>query len=261
MNRCTAPLPVNNIVALHGFGTSAAIWQPLMAQLTPPLRIEALDLPGHGGARAAPADLTLGGMTKACVRASSAPAIWLGWSLGGLVALSAATRFPQKVLGVITVAISPRFLAAPDWPNALDPKEFVKFETLLKRDHGRALERFYALQSRTRSGISVRLAGKLRALGLAGRPRPGVLAKTLSILGGADLRDDAAALSCPLMSVLGEDDVLVPYSVSRDLERLNSGWRTEVIAAAGHVPFLSHPDEFLSLVNSFVQALNADRGV
>lgn len=250
-----------HVLALHGFAARAAVWQPLAELVVPPAKLTALDLPGHGGAPRAAPGATLDGLATACAAALAEPAIWLGWSLGGLVALHAAHRFPHQVLGVVVVAISPRFLAAADWPNALAPDEFMNFKSLLIQDPVKALERFCALQTRTRHGASARLGRKLRALALGGGvPPPGVLEETLSVLGGSDLRDEAAALSCPVMTVLGEDDLLVPSAVSEDLARLNPAWRVEVMAAAGHVPFLSHPTAFLSLLDSFVQSVNAARG-
>lgn len=261
MTAGAATAPAVDIVALHGFAASGRVWQPLAEGLRPQLRIEALDLPGHGGAPGLAPGLTLDGLTEACQASVTGPAVWLGWSLGGLVALHAARRFPHKVLAVVAVAISPRFVSAADWPNALDPEEFSSFASALKQDPAGTLDRFYALQTHSRLGASASRARELRALALGGGvPRPDVLVQTLDILGGADLRDEAAALSCPVMVVLGEDDLLVPSGVGEDMVRLNPNWRIEILPAAGHVPFLSHPTVFASLLESFVQSVNATRG-
>jgi len=261
MIAATAQSDSVDIFALHGFATSAAIWQPLAAQVAPPGRLRAVNFPGHGGTPPSSSATTVAGLATACVAALSEPAIWLGWSLGGLVALHAARRYPQMVRGVVAVAISPRFLSADDWPNALDEDELAKFEALLKRDSAKALERFYALQTHTRKGPSARLSRELRTLAASGGvPPQNVLEETLSLLRSADLRDEAATLACPVMTVLGEDDALVPSAVCEDLVRLNPAWRVEVIEAAGHVPFLSHPMAFLRLLESFVTEVNATRG-
>ncbi len=87
-----------------------------------------------------------------------------------------------------------------------------------------------------------------------------MLEATLAILRDTDLRDEAANLACPVMAVLGEDDALVPHGVCEDLLRLNPLWRVEVIEAAGHVPFLSHPDAFVGLLQSFAMELPGSRG-
>src|SRR5690606_40237197 len=54
-------------------------------------------------------------------------AIWLGWSLGGLVALHAALDRPAQVRGLAMLCATPRFVAAPDWPHAM-PAETLRSE-------------------------------------------------------------------------------------------------------------------------------------
>lgn len=42
-------------------------------------------------------------------------AIWLGWSLGGLVASQIALTHPERVQALVTVASSPCFSARDEW--------------------------------------------------------------------------------------------------------------------------------------------------
>ncbi|HEY5701294.1 MAG TPA: alpha/beta fold hydrolase [Gammaproteobacteria bacterium] len=259
MISASTPTASLRVFAIHGFASSAAVWQPLLAS-TPTLALSAVNLPGHGGAPS-PGASTLGALAAACAAEVQEPAVWIGWSLGGLIALHAAHRYPQKVQGVVAVAISPRFLATDDWSNALDASEFRAFEASLKSTPAKTLDRFYALQTHTRFGSSAALSRKLRSLSLGrGAPPQSVLEETLAILGTTDLRDEAATLSCPVLTVLGEDDALVPSGVCEDLSRLNPLWRVEIIEAAGHVPFLSHAEAFLALVESFIADISAERG-
>lgn len=252
--RAGSPPPVADIVAIHGFGASARVWQDLFAEQAGRYRVRAVSLPGHGG-RPAPRPLTLGALVDASVEKVKAPAVWLGWSLGGLVALSAAQTYPHLVRALVTVAIGPRFVSALDWPNALPPSALDAFEAELGSHPEAALDRFYALQTHTRSGANAALTRRLKALALDHGP----LARTalrdaLYILRDTDLRAEAAALRCPHLVLLGSDDALVPGAVGDDLRRLNPNCRVEIIPGAGHVPFLSHAGVCLKHLRNFLRA-------
>jgi pimeloyl-[acyl-carrier protein] methyl ester esterase len=246
--------PPADIVAIHGFGASARVWQDLFAGQGNRYRVRAVTLPGHGG-RPAPKLLTLGALVDTSVEKLTTPAVWLGWSLGGLVALSAAQTHPHLVHALVTVAIGPRFVSAPDWPNALPISALDAFEAELCRHPEAALGRFFALQTHTRSGPNATLTRRLKALALGdGPPARNALMDALCILRDTDLRAEAAALRCPHLVLLGSDDALVPGAVGDDLRRLNPDCRVEIIPDAGHVPFLSHASLCLQHLENFLRA-------
>ena len=73
------------LVLIHGWAMHGGVLQPLVEALTARCTMYVVDLPGHGYSR----DCGLPLEPHACARAIAAatpPAIWLGWSLGGLVA-------------------------------------------------------------------------------------------------------------------------------------------------------------------------------
>ncbi|MDX1512175.1 MAG: alpha/beta fold hydrolase [Gammaproteobacteria bacterium] len=260
MSRAAATVEPVCLLALPGFAAGASVFEPLKTRIRSPLSLVAVDLPFSAVGAIAPAR-ALTELAAECARSRSGPAVWIGWSLGGLVALRAAHLFPEQVTGVVTIGIGPRFVAAPDWPNALADADFARFEAQLRKDPDKALGRFFALQTHTRNGPSPALSRRLRQLALSDRHvAPAVLEQSLAILRRADLRTQAAALCCPLMTVLGEDDALVPSAVCEDLVRLNPDWRVEIIEAAGHAPFVSHPDDTLRLIESFAAAPGLSRG-
>jgi pimeloyl-[acyl-carrier protein] methyl ester esterase len=56
--------------------------------------------------------------------------------------------------------------------------------------------------------------------------------------------------------IMGERDTLVGWQATRQLQE-DSALAVEVIAAAGHAPFLSHPDAFCQAVDRFTQGLDS----
>ena len=82
-----------DLVMLHGWGMHSAIWTDWAALLAERFRVHLVDLPGHGLSDASTA-ASLDDWAEAVKRVAPEGAWWLGWSLGGLVAMQTARLFP-----------------------------------------------------------------------------------------------------------------------------------------------------------------------
>jgi malonyl-CoA O-methyltransferase len=85
------------LVLLHGWGTNREIWRPLLVALRPWANITLLDVPGCAPGGAVGADLrqTLTAIVECC----PPRAVYVGWSLGGQLAVELASCYPQQVAG------------------------------------------------------------------------------------------------------------------------------------------------------------------
>ena len=90
--------------------------------------------------------LSLADMAEAVLQQAPDKAIWLGWSLGGLVASQIALTHPERVQALVTVASSPCFSARDEWPG-IKPDVLAGFQQQLSDDFQRTVERFLALQT------------------------------------------------------------------------------------------------------------------
>ncbi|CAI0965754.1 pimeloyl-ACP methyl ester esterase BioH [Serratia ficaria] len=241
-----------DLVLLHGWGLNAEVWGCMLERLTPHFRLHLVDLPGYGRSQGFGA-MSLEQMAETVLAAAPPQAWWLGWSLGGLVASQIALTRPQRASGLITVASSPCFAARDDWPG-IRPEVLSGFQHQLSQDFQRTVERFLALQ--TLGTESARQdARQLKAVVL-NQPTPTVevLNGGLEILRTADLRRPMADLNLPLLRVYGYLDGLVPRKVAGLLDAAWPRSTAEILAKAAHAPFISHPDAFASIIETFITA-------
>jgi pimeloyl-[acyl-carrier protein] methyl ester esterase len=242
-----------DLVLLHGWGMNAAVWDGLPKPITVGRRTSRIELPGHGASPFETGHSGLAAWAGACLGAAPEKAVWLGWSLGGLVALEAAMQAPRRVAGLVLLTATPRFVQAPDWPSATAPETFAGFRDALIADPPSTLERFLALQVRGSDGARDALRTLRRELSLRPTAHPSALAEGLRLLRESDLRSRIGEIACPTLWVFGGRDTLVPAAVSESISALLPSARQEVVAGAGHAPFLSHPKETGASVAGFLE--------
>lgn len=239
------------LVLLHGWAMHGGIFAGFADRLADRCTLHLVDLPGHGhsppreGAFAW--DALLGPLLGRLP-----PAPWLGWSLGGLIAVQAALRVPHRVTGLIAVCASPRFVRGEDWPHAVERDVFVQFESGLRSDYRGTIDRFLALEAHG----SDRMREELRTLRAhvfeRGEPAPHVLEDGLHVLETLDLRTQLPELAVPSLWIAGRRDRLVPWQGMQAAAALCPGGRFLRIDGGGHAPFLSHADEAADAVLEFL---------
>ena len=232
---------------VHGWGMNAAVWEPLLPTLSEHFRVSVIELPGHGGSTAATA-ADLGEWARLALAAAPPRAWWLGWSLGGQVALQAALDQPRRVAGLMLVAATPRFVQADDWRCAMPVRTFQQFADALADDPSGTLMRFLSLQ--VTGDESARDTLKLLRAEVTRRPPASNagLAQGLDLLLATDLRPRLQDLACPTHWLFGARDTLVPATLGDALNGLLPQATVDVIDGAGHAPFLSHADAALDVL-------------
>ncbi|MDX7986120.1 pimeloyl-ACP methyl ester esterase BioH [Xenorhabdus sp. 12] len=242
-----------DLVMLHGWGLNAEVWRSVETRLAPHFRLHLVDLPGYGRSQPHSA-MSLVEMAEAVWQQAPEKALWLGWSLGGLVASRIALDHPEQVSGLITVASSPKFSAGSDWPG-IKPEVLSAFEQQLSTDFQKTVERFLALQ--TLGTESARQDARLLKSVILDQAMPTVevLNAGLEILRTDDLREELRQLRLPFLRLYGYLDGLVPRKVAEQLDQEWTHSHSVMMRHAAHAPFLSHPDEFAEALINFTTNL------
>jgi len=243
------------LVLLHGWGMNAAVWEGLPTALTDGRQQWRIELPGHGVNPFEPHHDSRAAWAEACLEAAPEQAVWIGWSLGGLIALEAALQAPARLQALILLTATPRFVRAPDWPAAMDADVLAQFHDGLLADPTGTLDRFLALQVMGSQAARDTLRILRRELARRPTPLPAALALGLDLLRDTDLRGRIGALACPTLWLFGRRDTLVPAAAGEGIARLLPQARCRVIAGAAHAPFLSHPQETGAAIADFLREI------
>jgi len=246
-----------DLVMLHGWGMHAGVWQMIRATLASNFRVHTVDLPGHGQSRDGHAATTLDSwaerVAESVIPNLRGPACWLGWSLGGMLALQLAHAYSEQVRRLMLVATNLRFCQADDWPDAVIPSVLEGFANNLQQDHHGTLQRFLALQVTGDSQARQTLKELKQRILEQPEPETAALQTGLDILRTADLRSVATELDQPVLLIGGENDRLVSPTALHNVALLLSRSQLEIIPAAGHAPFISQPEAFIKLVKAYCE--------
>jgi pimeloyl-[acyl-carrier protein] methyl ester esterase len=172
-----------------------------------------------------------------------ARALWAGWSLGGLVALHAAARTPERVRGLAMIAASPRFVRAAGWDEGMPAAVFHGFAEDLRRDYPGTLDRFLMLEAQGSAHMREELRLLRAQVFSHGEPAAEVLCDGLELLESTDLRAALPTLAMPSLWLAGRRDRLVGPAAMQAAAAMAPRGTFHLVASGGHAPFLSHAEE------------------
>lgn len=243
-----------DVACVHGWGVSATIWDGFATRARSQMRVHAVDLPGHGKSPAGAAGLN-NWTSEMLAVVAPASAVFMGWSLGGLLCLQAACRYPERVRGLILVGSLPRMLRSADWAWGMKASAVNETARGLRNDYITTLQEFLMLQVLGEPGAR-HLVRQMRAQLLSAPPARQGLERGLDILHEADFRKLLPAIDVPVLIINGERDRMCHPEGARWMAEQLPDAQAWIVPRAAHAPFLSHEREFTARVARFVQALD-----
>jgi pimeloyl-[acyl-carrier protein] methyl ester esterase len=242
------------IVLLHGWGMNSEVWQITAQHLAQAYHVHNVDLPGYGGS-ATIAPYTLPTLTAVIAERFSKPVHVIGWSLGGLIAMQWTLSQPENIKSLTLVASSPCFVQKEGWPFATPITQLQQFAAHLVVDYPGLIRRFLALQVKGSDKALQQCRMLEKNLIARGLPAKQVLLDGLAILVENDLRDQVRQITCPMLLQYGAKDLMTPLPVGEWLRATCLNAQLVVHPQAAHLPFLSHPTDFLNAQQRFLQSI------
>lgn len=242
------------LVLLHGWGLHGGVFAPLQAQLRQHFTLYTVDLPGHGLSQQHPVPAHLADWAGAVLE-QVPPALWLGWSLGGLVAQQAALQAPAQLHGLVCLASSPCFVRKADWPHGIAPDVLTGFIAHMQAHYADTVDRFLALDLINLPG-GQQAAARLRdALLAVGHPSTQGVERGGRLLLETDLRAQLPGLRVPSCWLAGQRDRLAAPASMAAAATLAPRAQSLTVAGTGHAPFLGDTAAVGRLVLDFQQRL------
>jgi pimeloyl-[acyl-carrier protein] methyl ester esterase len=243
------------LVLIHGWGLNSAVWQPSVNVLKEYFEVITVDLPGFGSnVDHLLSPYTLIEVADLVQQAVGKPAVYIGWSLGGLVACEIALNFPSQVKALVTVASSPCFVEQENW-FGIKPDVLALFHRQLAEDTERAINNFLKIQAMGSPHLRDDIKLLRELIMQFSMPTKNTLDESLQLLETVDHRVKLDALSMPFLRMYGKLDGLVPCKAIELINALSPNSDVVILEQASHAPFISHPEEFHQAVISWLATL------
>lgn len=240
----------DRVVLLHGFTQTAQSWprELIDALLATGRSTVAIDAPGHGfNANVR----TTAAAEAALLARHNAPADWIGYSMGGRLALHVAVHTPHAVDRLVLIGATPGI--EDDAERAARRRSDEELADSIERDGVEAfLERWlanplFATLSRDNAFLDHRLENT--AQGLASSLR------TMGAGAQESLWDRVGALAMPVLLVTGALDEKFTEIAHRMAAAIGANAVVETVQNAGHAVHLERPLEVAQRIASFLGVL------
>jgi pimeloyl-[acyl-carrier protein] methyl ester esterase len=232
---------MSRLVLLSGWGIDARIWHGLDSHWPDDITVTTPDWPGYGrhGALTDPTDVA--SLAQAMHEVLPSDAVWVGWSLGGLLA-AAMLRFLPSPRALVMLGMTPRFTATGT--RGVTGRELALFQAAFARDPQRTWAHFVRWQV---NGEPSPNAAQQRLEKMIGKAMPAdipTLKAGLEQLASWDLHHTLSHAPCPVVYLRGEDDPLLPPP---------EGYSPQVLAGSGHCPQVSIPEQLTQRLTAIVR--------
>lgn len=237
------------ILFLNSLGSDLRIWDGVVPHLADRFFVIRTDKRGHGLSDCPPGPYTIGQMADDVAGLLDylgvATAVPIGISIGGLITLELASRFPARFPKLVLCDTGAVIGTAVMWNERIAGLKADGFKHLGAAIVARWLSpAFAAAQPAAYQGYTNMLTRT---------PLPGYIAACEAIR-DADLRLAAPSITAPALVLCGAEDMATPPDLGRELAGLLGNGHFHLIHHAAHLPCIEQPEVMAARINEFLMA-------
>jgi 3-oxoadipate enol-lactonase len=243
----------HTLVLVHEMGGSLESWDDVAPRFAKTRRVLRYDTRGAGLSQKARGELSLDTMADDIAALLDAYGIsgkvaLAGIAVGGAIALHFAARFPERTSAVV-VGSPATGIAAERRVPALERLKKIEAEGMA-----------FAVEDSMQNGYAPELRGDLkrferfRARWLGNDPSS--YAAIWRMLANADMQDELARLSCPVLVIGGSLDRVRPPALAESVAKAIPGARY-VEMRTGHYMSVQTPDLIFDCLDDFLKSVGA----
>jgi len=247
------------ILALHGFSGSMSTWSEFVKEAQKEYTIITVDLLGHGGSDA-PNDpkrygvkCSIADLAAVLDKSDVSRACWLGYSMGGRIALGAAALMPDKCGCLVLEGASPGITGPKQ--RAERKRSDEALARLIMKKGVEVFSKYWEQQPifASQKLLPREVQEQIRSQRLSNNPTG--LANTLRAASSGvqpPFHKSLPEIRIPVLCVAGEYDYKFTTIAKEMCSKLPNG-HISIIPHVGHAPHIEQPQEFNSVVLGFIR--------
>ncbi len=227
----------DHLVLIPGLLCTEALYAEQLAHLGQRAAVMVADHSGHD---------SLDAMASAILDAAPERFALAGLSMGGYLAFEIMRQAPRRVERLALLDTSAR----PDSEEQSANRRRLVALAEKKGVAAPAREMFPRLVAPSRGsdeGLRAKFLGMAEATGVAGFAH-----QQAAIAGRPDSRKTLAAITCPTLVLVGEEDQLTPVEMAQEIAEGIAGSRLAVVPGVGHLSTLEAPDRVTAELRSWL---------
>jgi sigma-B regulation protein RsbQ len=242
----------------HGFGCDQQMWRFITPAFEDAYRIILFDYVGSGksdlnaydAARYATLDGYAQDVLEICAALDLHDVIFVGHSVSSMIGVLAANREPQRFSKLIMVGPSPRYVNDTGYVGGFERADIEGLLDLMDKNYiGWA--NFLApviMKNDERPELTRELHESFCSTD------PKITRRFAETTFFADNRADLAKVRVPSLIMQCSEDAIAPVEVGNYLYRTMPGSTLKMMKATGHCPHISHPEETIDAIRSYLSA-------
>lgn len=244
--------PKHVLVLSHALGCDLSMWKVLADTLAHDCRVITYDHRGHGQSEVLPGAYSMQDLADDAARliqhTQSAPVVWIGISMGGMVGQELALRYPSLVSALIIANSTSRYPqeAQTNWQQRIITLEQQGIPGVVEA----TLQRFFSPAFHKRDPATVDMFRR-RLLSTDLRGYLGCCHAVRSV----DTHDRLPQLKIPVQVIAGEQDQGTPPAMAKAMAEQIPQSRMTVLPNTAHLSVIEQPHAFTEIVRSFLSGL------